>query len=136
MDNMQDLLEREKDLMTALRLVQEDIAELKEQEALPALRKKYEGKYFTYRNSYSLPKKEADYWLVYFHVRQVVGVNQFEVFRFQTTRDGEMTCEIKVVSEWQLETKISKRHYDKYKNKFVNAILKIAECTATSINDI
>jgi len=50
------------------------------------------GRYFKFRNSYSLPKTEADYWWLYAYIETVDdGVAQ--AIMFQTDRDGKIEIE-------------------------------------------
>lgn len=55
-------------------------------------RKKLIGKCFKYRNSYSMPQKDSDYWPIYV---KVVGADGYRcrAFTFQTDKDGKIKIE-------------------------------------------
>jgi hypothetical protein len=56
--------------------------------------KKLVGKCFKYKNSYSSPEKESDYWYLYRKVLRIADEHPFIVsFDFQTDKDGKISIE-------------------------------------------
>lgn len=51
------------------------------------------GKCFRYRNSYSCPQTEADYWWLYRRVTLADKHGWLRVFDFQTDKDGKTSIE-------------------------------------------
>jgi hypothetical protein len=51
------------------------------------------GKCFRYRNSYSLPKTERDYWWTYRKVTALGAHGRLRYFEFQTDKNGAITIE-------------------------------------------
>lgn len=51
------------------------------------------GRFFKYRNCYSCPETESDYWWIY---RKVTGVSEgmLETFEFAKDKDGKMSVEL------------------------------------------
>ncbi len=56
-------------------------------------KKKYEGKFFKYKNSYSLPEKKSDYWYDYYYVIKVKGKREIEVFLMYKDSRGIISFE-------------------------------------------
>jgi hypothetical protein len=52
------------------------------------------GKCFAYRNSYSCPQSEADYWTLYLRVTGVTGEGEAETVTFQMDKDGRVSIEL------------------------------------------
>ncbi len=53
------------------------------------------GKFFKYRNSYSVPQTEADYWYQYVEVTGVEGENiGVKVFMFENDVHGQIRIEL------------------------------------------
>jgi hypothetical protein len=50
--------------------------------------KKFVGKYFRYRNNYSLPKTAKDYWYIYFRVLRVDSMGMVVCLRVQRDKNG------------------------------------------------
>lgn len=109
--------------------IQNAIDELKAKEELPVNIAKYEGKYFKYRNSYSLPKKPSDYWFIYIYVSKV-NFKRFyrgfsaDGFTFERERDGNIEFKTKDV-EMLLDTgsiEISKSAFDKALAKIMKEV--------------
>lgn len=57
--------------------------------------KPYVGKYFSYRNSYSLPKDPEDYWTVFYRVDSINDGGHLIAMSFQTDKNGIVTFEPK-----------------------------------------
>jgi uncharacterized protein YihD (DUF1040 family) len=120
---VEDLKEQLKELEDKARILRDKINEEEDRIAIPELKKKYEGKYFKYRNSYSCSENECDYWYVYYKVIKVVGHNNFRVARFQKTVHNEIEIYTDhFASEGVLEIKISKREYDRAFSKILKEI--------------
>jgi len=64
--------------------------------------KKLEGTYWKFRNSYSSPKEEGDYWWLYRHVLKVTDDGYMEVVDFQIDKEGRL--EVKRRSLGSFET--------------------------------
>lgn len=69
------------------------------EEAYPKA-KEQEDKYWKYRNSYSCPEKESDYWYIYRHVLEVRPDGIMIVDEFQTDRYGKSTIECGKEESW------------------------------------
>ena len=76
--------------LTALNKTKWAIKELEEAEIIPALKAKYEGRYFTCKNSYDAERK----WDVYIHVLEVNSANTFKGVIIQTDTDCKTTIEV------------------------------------------
>jgi len=67
------------------RAVEEKIEAMEEGLHLPGIKKKYEGKYFRYRNAYN----SDDTWWLYYRVKKVTSTMNCIVDTFQTDSYGE-----------------------------------------------
>lgn len=76
-------------------MLRNELREIEGIEKLPNLSKKYLGKYFKYRNSYSCPENENDYWFVYSHIVGISNDCDLIVNSFQTDKYGKITIQIK-----------------------------------------
>ena len=54
------------------------------------------GKHYKYRNCYSCPQTDADYWWLYVKVTGIRGTSA-AAFSFQTDKDGKLEIE---TNEW------------------------------------
>jgi hypothetical protein len=70
----------------------------------PIIKKKYEGKYFKYRNCYSCPAKPSDYWWLYVKVVEIKpsdiydtrgnGItSEYRGYSFQKDKYGQITIQ-------------------------------------------
>lgn len=101
--------------------LREEIEEKRLVRGLPSLKKKYEGKYFKYLNSYG----NGTSWWLYIYCHEVVGLNEMLVTRFQVTPNE---CEFKIYShefEFLLQQQITKEEYDSAAENFVTACSRI-----------
>ena len=92
---MTDLEQAEHDLARAqerLRCLEEDRFE---REQLPRLQAKI-GSCYRFRNSYSCPAKEADYWWLYAKIVAVAG-RHFRVLLVERTNDGKVQARQEVL---------------------------------------
>ena len=48
------------------------------------------GKYYKYRNSYSCPKEESDYWYIYRKITGIDEKNRLKVSSFSMDKDGKI----------------------------------------------
>lgn len=84
--------------------------------------KKLLGKCYKYRNSYSCPESEKDYWWVY---KQVVDIKPHNITSscFQETRDGEFKFDKnKWFSVGLDHVPISKNEFEKAKQAFIKRL--------------
>jgi hypothetical protein len=65
------------------------IAEADSQRELAANRS-HVGKFYRYRNSYSCPQSEADYWWLYIAVAGINEYGNMSGWSFQTDKDGKI----------------------------------------------
>lgn len=56
---------------------------------------RFVGKYFKYRNSYSLPQTPDDYWWLYSHVVGISKDGMMEVTTFQNDKRGRIEIEMR-----------------------------------------
>ena len=91
--NRNELLEKQGKLQLQLRKIQWKLQDINANEYLPKLKRKFEGKYFKYRNSYSCPEGEKDRWWLYIRVDKVKCEYNFECLTFQIDKDGKMFIE-------------------------------------------
>ncbi len=125
MDKLTELKQEEIKAKHALMRIRSKILNLEEKNLTPALIKKYEGKYFKFRNSYSLPKSERDKWWVYSKVLKVKSRDEITSFAFQKDIYGEITTSKKNrTSESILQIEITKREFDAAYNKMIQTINK------------
>lgn len=82
------------------------------------------GKCFKYRNSYSCPQSEEDYWFVY---HQIVDVKngRYNAIMFQTTSDG--TCSISQEELFYRKfsscfTEITEKEFNQAKERFLQTL--------------
>jgi len=59
------------------------------------------GKCFKYRNNYSMPEMESDYWWLYAKIIAKRPDGGLHVFQFQTDKDGKITIEPDDFHVWQ-----------------------------------
>lgn len=91
--------------------INDQISSLKDQKELPALKKKYEGKFFKYMNSAG-----GDYgkWPIYVFCKEVVSRNEVRVNSFESAPINGNQNEFKIdhnVSTWMMETEITGNEY-------------------------
>lgn len=96
---------------------------IREIEELPRL-KKLIGNCYKYRNSYSLPKEESDYWWMYIIV---VGVDSesatLQVFTIQQDCHGEINVRTeRPYYENMLQTPIGRKEFDEAQTKIIASI--------------
>jgi hypothetical protein len=86
--------------------------------------KQFVGKHFKYRNSYSLPQSEKDYWVTYTKVLSASGMS-IKVHEFQIDKHGSFKIEERVrgafLSGW---VEIPASEYKKALSSFKKKIAK------------
>lgn len=129
MPDLNKLKEKEEDLLSRLRKVQDQIEAIEENEELPALKQKYEGKYFRYRNSNGFPENSPDCWWLYIRVDKVNNKYDFECFCFQHDRDRKIIINNTSLTLGFMEDcrEISKKQFDNAFSKFMKSISKMNE---------
>jgi hypothetical protein len=119
---------KEKELQATRRLngIRNQISNIEQSELLPAFKMKYEGRYFKYRNSFSCPEKESDYWWMYVRVDKVDNIHWMKGITFQTDRDGKISVEQdKSIMESLCQQEITKSAFDYAFNKMITKIQNI-----------
>jgi len=108
-----ELKAKSKRLFKEARAIDKQIEARELKHLLPKLKKQYEGKYFKYRNSFSCPQKESDYWYLYSKVSKVISVR--EVYRISFEMDIHSKIEIHGGKSYMscLGVEISKEEYYK-----------------------
>jgi len=84
--------ERKEELNTLIRKAHNELRDIESAERLLdnlAL----VGKYFKYRNCYSCPESDSDYWWIYARVDSLSESNTPVVIQFQTDKYGMITIE-------------------------------------------
>ncbi len=120
MSNLNELKEQELEAVSKLMSIRNKISDVERKELLPAFKKKYEGKYFKYKNCYSCPEKESDYWFMYIKIKKVTKLNWMEGFTFQTDRNGKVTFEVeRAITESICQVEITKKEFDAAFKKMV-----------------
>lgn len=123
MEELNELRKREKEALNLLNQVRKRIDKLESADKLPKAKAAYEGKYFKFLNSYSLPDNEQDFWYVYYAIKEVSSPDRFKGSRFQTDKHGEIT--IQTADEFWLsicQTEISKEEYTEAWDKLMENI--------------
>jgi hypothetical protein len=99
------------------------IEDLKAKEVIPGLKEKYEGKYFKYKNSYSCPETEKDYWYLYVHVVAVDSDLFCKANTFQMDKYGEITIRYKDrLPLSMLDVPSDKKEFDKNITKLIDKL--------------
>lgn len=100
------------------------ISKLETEISLPDIKKRYEGKYFKYRNSYG-PRSKG--WWLYSFVIEVMGPDNFIVDSFETDEKGEAVFQHKKseFSEHLFQQSIHKSVYNAALKKFKEALNKL-----------
>lgn len=122
---LEEEFKKEKQKLMSIR---HKIDDLKNNELLPDVKKRYEGKYFKCKNSYSLPEAEGDYWYVYYKVVNVNDVKMFEGVSFQTDTYGKVTVDANCdIFDTLLQTPITEKEFMEAYQKVLDNLLVIAQ---------
>lgn len=90
---------------------------------------KLHGKCFVYRNSYSCPETDADYWSMYTRVLRIEN-GRLIVHRFQTDRDGKIEIELAApASPSTLGIEINAEEFDAAWTDLINKLLMVSGLT-------
>lgn len=87
---------------------------------------KYVGSYFKYKNSYSSPENENDYWWLYIYVKEIKN-NDLIVVSFQTDKDGKIIVDPN--DYWHHDDnyiECSQKEFDTQWNKMIKKLRKIS----------
>jgi hypothetical protein len=122
MKTIDQLKQEADDLRAKVRKIHETIDKIMSDEALPDLKKKYEGKYFKYRNSCSGDPK----WWLYSKCEKVVFRNLFEGFWFQIDYAGRVEIKNNVF-EFHFQKEITKKEFMTAYNKMLKTIETYAQ---------
>jgi len=107
------LKQQEMEAASKLNTIRNQISRVESKELLPLYKKKYEGKYFKYRNCYSCPKDESEKWWMYVKVEKVTQLRWMQGFTFQTDMYGKVAIEQeKALSESSCQVAITKKEFD------------------------
>lgn len=110
---IQELQQQEIKAASKLNSIRNQISKIENEEMLPAYKKKYEGKYFKYKNCYSCPKDESERWWMYVKIEKVTQLRWMQGFTFQTDKDGKVTIEQeRALSESSCQVAITKKEFD------------------------
>lgn len=110
---LQELKQQEIKAASKLNIIRNQISKVESEELLPPYKKKFEGKYFKYRNCYSCPKDESEKWWMYVKVEKVTQLHQMQGFTFQTDMYGKVSVEQeKSLSESSCQVAITKKEFD------------------------
>lgn len=102
----------------------DELDELRRKKELPALKQKYEGKYFKYKNSYDAESN----WFIYIYCKKVIDVDQVLTEQFECEPRGEWTFQLDDISGlWILQTEITQKEYDKAAINFISAAQTIMQ---------
>ena len=126
---LRPLIAQQKKLTKVLREVNVKIKYITETNQLPELQAKYEGKHFKYRNNYSCPETEADYWFIYYRVVKIIDSRECLAVVFQTEKYGksEISCKEEYYqNEW---IEISKEEYQNALEDFQMKIVRLIYST-------
>ena len=121
MGKLQKLENRYYELQNILQETKNEIEELKTKKRLPELKKKYEGKYFKYKNSYS----DRESWWLYYYCKKVDDCYYTITNNFQEKTDG---FEFDIDSDTSINLlgeEISHKEYNTALNKFLENAKRI-----------
>jgi hypothetical protein len=71
-----------------------------------AINKSHVGRFYRYRNCYSCPETDADYWWLYIAVTGVDEYGNLQGWSVQTDKDGKLTLETGRISPVSLREEI------------------------------
>lgn len=123
-ETLKELRQREREQGATLQKTRDRIKDIENAERLPVLRKRYEGKYYTFTNSGG-----GKTWLLYVYCRKVINTH-FQVAvvdMFETTPQG---CELKVKTnggEYLFQTPITKRKWDRALRAFKQRVERLGK---------
>lgn len=105
------------------RAMRDNIEQMEGDLQLPALKKKYEGKYFRYNNGYNA----QDRWNLYSHCIEVKFFREFICNSFETDSNGKSEFKVgaKEFSTTLFQTPIAKRQYLAALKKFKAKLSKL-----------
>jgi hypothetical protein len=83
---------RKKALNKVLTQARNELSEIESAERA-AENAKLVGRFFKYRNNYSCPEKESDYWYLYTAVERTDADGGIRQFSFQTDKNGDIRIE-------------------------------------------
>jgi len=110
---IQELQQQEMKAASKLNSIRNQISKIESEELLPSFKKKYEGKYFKYKNCYSCPKDETERWWMYVKVEKVTALRWMQGFSFQTDMYGKVAIkQEKSLSESTCQVAITKKEFD------------------------
>jgi len=122
-------LEKEKDLIfdkiNSLEAKRLKLEAKRLKEDMPALKKKYLGKCFKYKNCYSMPSKPSDYWWLYIKITGIEDNNYFRAMTFEDDGKGRIEFEInKWHSLFDKHIPITFKEYKKQGSKILQKLIK------------
>ncbi len=120
---LQELKQQEKKAESKLNSIRNQISKVESEELLPKYKKKFEGRYFKYRNCYSCPKDESERWWMYVKVEKITELRWMHGFTFQTDMYGKIFVERKgTLSERDCQVAITKKEFDAAYKKMLKQI--------------
>lgn len=85
------------------------------------------GKYFKYRNCYSCPQTDADYWFLYSVFTAIDSDGYLTKLQFEIDKDGQGSFQIHEFSDGPLQgsVEISKAEYQRALKKFKKRVSEL-----------
>jgi hypothetical protein len=113
---LQELIEELQMLYLERMELEEQIEAIRDRDELPKLKRRFERKYFKYNNGYN----SEDRWWLYSHCKEVKGLRNFIVDKFETDIRGESTFQLSAeeFSTTGFQKQITKREYNTALRKF------------------
>jgi len=125
---LQELQQQKQKAASKLNSIRNQISKIESEELLPNYKKKYEGKYFKYKNCYSCPKDDSERWWMYIKIEKVNQLRWMQGFTFQTDKDGKVTIEQECsLSESICQVAITKKEFDAAYKRMLKRIGTIYE---------
>jgi len=119
---LSQLEEKQAKQQRALTLTRHKIDDIKENELLPELKKKYEGKYWKYDNCYNA----SDRWWLYSYCKEVKNTYSYSFVSFETTPNGS-EFKINDGGSHLCQIQITKAEYNRAAKSFLKQANKIVQ---------
>lgn len=104
--------------------LRDQLDDLQNKQLLPVLKKKFEGKYFKYRNSYSSDNR----WYLYSYCKSALSTAEFLCETFECDPYGEWSFHTdKKTGVFLFQEEISQKEYDKAAIDFISAAYEIIQ---------
>lgn len=118
-------MDNKKQLLKKLAVLQEKVRAIERKEWMAENASKV-GTCWKYKNCFSCPEHESDYWWCYARVKKAVGISgHFEMQEFQCDKDGRLSCEYKQFGYLTGWVAITETEYLKEWELFKKKVLKV-----------